>query len=872
MGRRSSLAIALSLLAYVPSAGCSRGLAPHEPGYSTASTLGEDPGPGPIAIGPSPASDDQRADGLYAYTEPGELPQIVLEGGPMAGAQLPLEHTAVDAHTRGPFAEVKVAQRFSNPHPEPIEVTYTFPLPENSAVSEMRMRIGARTIEAEIKTREEALEVYDEAREAGHTAALLEQERPNIFTQSVANIAPGETIEVEISYLQTLSQDAGVYEFVFPMVVGPRFIPGVPTGTRSGEGIKADTARVPDAARITPPILGRGERTGHDVSLKLTVDAGQRIDAWQTPTHTVLGRADAKGFAIELADAQTIPNRDFVARWAAAGDQSRAQLFLGAKDAEGEGSFALLVQPPKMDLDATVGRREMIFVVDRSGSMHGVPLALAKQTLRQSLAALRPVDTFDVVGFASGTDRLFGTPRPANAHNLMLAERFIDGMQSGGGTMMASAVEAALAPPIEAGRRRYVMFLTDGYVGNEDEILRGSAHLVRAAKRAGTRARVFGVGIGSAPNRHLIDGFADTGDGLGAYVTNREHPAEVVEKVRRYTDSPVLEHLDIDWGSLKVSGTHPSALPDLFAAHPVVVLGRYRGEAPAELKLRAELSGPKGKDRRVTLPIQVSSATEDSRLLSTLWAREKIADLQSSFWDGVVTADELKTQTTEVGLEHHLVTAYTSLVAVDRSRVVGDGNPEMIVQPVEVPEAVDAVMAGAVSPSYSGTTLSVNMDQAKNIPVGANTSRDFTAVADLAPSATRDSAGISLAGTTSAESYYAIEGGSVGEGKARAWMAMADIETPTAGSGLRLRGLLSGSRHLFNACYEQRVVDPGRGRVTLEVALDAKGRFESLRVVDEGLGSDYAHECLEAVLARLDWSSLELASRTVSFTLKFWMR
>jgi Ca-activated chloride channel family protein len=653
---------------------------------------------------------DEDPNGLFAYTEPGELPQLLIADDP-DGARLPLEHTDVHAQVRGHVAEVRVKQRFKNSYAKTIEVTYTFPLPENSAVDSMRMIIGERVIESEVQTRERARETYEAARSAGHTAALLEQERPNIFTQSVANIAPGETIEVEIAYLQTLTQDGGMQEFVFPMVVGPRFIPGQAVG-HEGSGREHDTNLVPDASRITPPIVGQGERTGHDVSLSLDVDVGIRVERWITPTHAVSGQATSAGFSVALAEAKTIPNRDFVIRWQAANDKPRATLYLGPTDTTGAGHFTLLVHPPQFELDELVGRRQMIFVVDRSGSMSGVPLELAKQTLRQALPRLRPVDTFDVIGFESGTEVLFGTPRPANDHNLAIAEKFIDGMQAAGGTMMRDAVTAALGPNVLPGEPRYVFFLTDGFIGNEHEIFSAASLLVRRAAHVGGRSRVFGLGIGSSPNRHLIDGLSEVGDAVPLYVSNHEHPDTVVNDYYHYVDHAVLTDLSVDWGGLVVDEVYPNVLPDLFASRVVIVHGRYSGHISGPVEIHALVPDPNGngKATNVTLVAGVSASAHDDRILSTLWAREKIADITAATWDGELSATESAVEITGVGLEYHLVTEYTSFVAVDRSRTIGNGQPTHVIQPVLVPEDVDPVMSGAaeqLSPRSSSSSSGV---------------------------------------------------------------------------------------------------------------------------------------------------------------------
>ena len=778
-------------------------------------------------------------DGLYAYTDPGELPQLQVTGGDQA---LPLEHTDVHAQVRGHVARVHLSQRFVNDRSEAIELTYTFPLPENAAVDDMRMVIGERVIESEVQTRDEASETFAAAREAGHTAALLEQERPNVFTQSVTNVPPGEAVEVEIDYLQTLSQDAGVYEFVFPMVVGPRFMPGNPTGTHEGSGTKADTDLVPDASRISPPVLGKGERSGHDLSLSLEVDAGTRVERWHVPTHTVVGASNSRGFEMRLADAETRPNRDFVLRWSAADRQPRATLFMGPPDAAGEGHFSLLVQPPQYDLDATVGRREMVFVIDRSGSMFGVPLALAKQTLRQALARLRPVDSFEVISFAGAEESLFGRPEPANEHNLMLAERFIDGMEAGGGTMMRGAIEAALTARVGPETRRYVFFLTDGYIGNEDEIFRRTAALVRDADAAGGVARVFGMGVGSSVNRHLISGISRAGEGAPLYMSNREHPAEAIDRYYRYVDHPVLDELSVDWGGLEVEGVFPSALPDLFASHAVIVHGQYSGELEGAPRLLAHAPGGEA----VELPITVASSEHDERILSTLWARAKIGDLELSNWTGDLSEIALEQQTMQLGLEYHLVTAYTSLVAVDRSRVVSDGRPVPVVQTVEAPEDVDPAMAGAWV-------------------------------------ANGNAAGISLAGTSGAETKYSIDGakvtnpsfGTVGHNDVmreyiateglqaepldrvggswanQAKLRLLDLRTEE-GRPRALKRALRRRAGMFEACYLQHS-ERGRERAELALVFDASGKLIKIEWLSESFADEGTPACLESVLRGVEW-------------------
>ncbi|MCA9705388.1 MAG: TonB-dependent receptor [Myxococcales bacterium] len=755
---------------------------------------------------------------IYAYTSPGRLPEL----RDAKGHPLPLRHTGVRAELRGHIAAVKVRQRFHNPSDHPIEVVYTFPLPENSAVFDMRMTVGSRVIEAEIMRREQARQTFEEARDDGHTASLLEQERPNVFTQSVTNIAPGEDVDVEIRYLQTLTYDAGEYEFVFPMVVGPRFDPG--------------DGSVPDAARISPPVVGHGVRTGHDIDIEVHAQPGPPVVSWTAPTHQIEAQAEDGALTVSLARRDELPNRDFVLRYRVAGPEARGTVLLGKPDEHGRGHYLMVVHPPVTDVDAAVGRREVIFVVDRSGSMGGSPLALAKQTVRELLARLRPVDTFDVVGFASGTERLFGQPRPANAENLTLALRFVDQMYGGGGTMMRDAVEASLSDAVAPGFNRYVLFLTDGYVGNEHQIFQGARRLVERTAKRGNVARVFGIGIGSSPNRHLIEGLSRAGDGVPRNIASREEPARVVNALMHDIDHAVLTELRLPRLSPLRIDPSPAELPDLFVSQPVVVLGRYHSPVGDSVVLEA-----KQGQTSTTLALDVQRVEGAETLLPTLWARAKVDELEMQQWHG--DRPDLAEQITALGLQYHLVTAYTSLVAVDRSRVVGDGNPERVEQPVAAPEGVDPEAAGArpydgdptyaetlaadqaamaalpavppsagdgsastsasASPSASPSTSTVattsapapsaplqpdgngnyarmirvaavpvsshtavgrtvSMEEIRAIPVGSSTSRDFTQVVESSATASYDSAGISLAGATGAESKYTVEGANLG--------------------------------------------------------------------------------------------------------------
>lgn len=605
------------------------------------------------------------------YTDPGELPQLRVAKD---SSPLPLEHTDVRAEITGFVARVTVKQTYSNPSKDPLEAIYVFPLPENSAVDDMRMRIGDREIRAEIKKRNEARETYETAKQQGHTAALLEQERPNVFTQSVANIAPGARIDVVVSYVQTLTYDAGTYEMVFPMVVGPRY-----------------HGHTPDIARISPPYFGEGERNGHDISLEVVAHPGFSITSWDVPTHETSSEKLADGgLRLKIAAHDKLPNRDFVFHYSVAGKEPQLALLTHGNGEGGE--FALILQPAKMDVDALVGKREIIFVVDVSGSMSGVPLAMCKDAMREALRKLRPLDTFNVLVFASRTGQAFAKPIAANDANVLEGMKYIDGLTAGGGTEMADAVAAALTPSVEPDRHRYVFFLTDGYVGNETEIIAKAAKLVDMQKATKARARVFGFGVGSSVNRMLIDGLGKAGEGASVYATTREDPVNAVNTFFRLIDAPIMEDIAIDWGTARVTEVYPARIPDLFASRPTIIHGRFTGKADTTITVRGEAQG---RVMEMTAKASMSSqAADDTLALGSLWARSKVEALERELWDG--QNDKVVAAITEVGLQHRLVTAYTSFVAVDTATRV-NGKLQTVMQPVYAPEGVDLDMAGAES-------------------------------------------------------------------------------------------------------------------------------------------------------------------------------
>src|ERR1700682_5657020 len=553
-----------------------------------------------------------------AGVTPGALRVVDPNGKPKA--LCPLKHTDVKAQISGFLSRVVVTQEFENPFKEKIEAVYTFPLPQNAAVDDMTMTVGDRTVRGKILRREEAHAVYEAAKTNGQTASLLNQERPNIFTQSVANILPGEQIKITISYVETLKYEAGAYEFVFPMVVGPRYVPGAATG-RLGNGFAPDTDRVPDASHITPQPVTEGMRVGHDISLDVTLDAGVPIDLISSKTHDVnVERPDDRRAVVRLKDQATIPNKDFVLRYDVAGKKIEDALLTHSTDKGG--FFTLILHPPDRVTVEDVTPKELVFVLDTSGSMSGFPIEKAKETMKLALDNLYPSDTFNLITFSGDEHILFPAPVPATKENLEKAQKFLESREGSGGTEMMKAIKASMDPSDAQDHVRIVCFMTDGYVGNDLEII--------GEIQKHPNARVFAFGIGSSVNRFLLDKVAEYGRGEVEYVALNDDGSAAARRFHERVRSPLLTDISIEWNGLPVADVYPQRIPDLFSAKPVILTGRYTGNGRGTIRLKGKVSG---RDFVRDIPVDFSSAQQHD-VLATLWARTRIDDLMSQDFKG----------------------------------------------------------------------------------------------------------------------------------------------------------------------------------------------------------------------------------------------
>ncbi|MCH7847853.1 MAG: VWA domain-containing protein, partial [Planctomycetes bacterium] len=847
---------------------------------------------------PTPGNRAMAQDGFIMVPEGGRLDALDDEGNLIGPC--PLKHTDVNVEISGFFSRVTLKQTYHNPYKKKIEAVYTFPMSHRAAVDRMTMTVGDRVVVGEVKERERARQIYEAARAQGYVASLLEQQRPNIFTQSIANIEPEAQVIVEISYVEVLQSKDGQYTFDFPMVVGPRYIPGAsmtspavvpaelavrhgvillgparltvgaagevtelgslqtgklnalltsaqpikypgntwwgkgdPTGgagqptvwyrfeaeygdgakefgelytdgtgwingrwfftdpaaiKQIGTGFSQDTNQVPDASRITPEPVKPGERAGHDISISVTIDTGgPGIVDLKSALHEIKGddflddvEAPNK-VTVALADNDEIPNRDFVLSWRTSAETITEAKLTHAGD--NGGFFTLILQPPDRIEDADVPPRELIFVMDISGSMSGYPIEKSKEVITKAIDAMRPRDTFNVITFANGTNFLWSDPKSATAENIAAAQSFINSRSGGGGTEMMTAINAALVQtvgegptpltprqladlpadgrgvtmlvrcgdigatlPAEAeghelivtihlgngvtmlvrglqmhyhvrpswqlvtgrwvtqgGRRvftvdevrhvdeaaaakpmRIVLFLTDGYVGNDMAI-------IGAIKKNAHTTRVFSFGIGNSVNRYLLQGMANAGRGEAEFVLLESDSDAAVERFTKRVETPVLTDITLTFSDgLEVTDVIPplDSVPDLFDVQPLVIHGRYSQAGKGTLTIAGN-TGAGAYERVVDLEFAEDQPEHD--VIATLWARAKVEQIMNqdlaAAQANAFPAD-LKQQVVALGEAFQIMTQYTSFVAVEKSRLTIDGKPVLVAVPIEMPAGV----------------------------------------------------------------------------------------------------------------------------------------------------------------------------------------
>ena len=562
---------------------------------------------------------------------------------------IPMLFTEVEIKVTGLIARSAVTQHFKNPTDKWLEGTYVFPLPDTAAVDELSMKIGDRIIVGEIEERAQAKKIYEKAKSEGKKATLVEQERPNMFTTSVANIGPGETIQITIEYQEVLRYDAGGFQLRFPTVVGPRYIPGTRKITKfSGTGWAHNTDEVADASRVTPPVAHPTDGPINPVRIRAHINAGFPVNV-QSPSHAVRTREDSTGTLVTLAEKVVPADSDFVLEWRPKiGDAPDAALFSDVFDGQ---TYALLMVMPPEKPKAKAQRlpREAIYVIDTSGSMDGSSISQAKAALQHALARLAPEDSFNVIQFNSHAIQLFDSSRPATPRNIKTAVDYVKNLHAEGGTEMMPALTLALGQSTTTGKVRQVIFVTDGSVGNEMALL-------DYIKRHLKRSRLFTVGIGSAPNGYFMRKAAEYGQGSFTYIGKISEVKTKMGELFAKLENPVLTRIRIDWKGRPVEH-YPKYIPDLYLSEPIVIAARL-----PNLGGSAEITGwLDGKPWAVDFKLDGGRSHSG---IDRLFAQRKIEFLTSSLSEGV-TRDTVRKAIVELGLTHHLVTKHTSLVAVE---------------------------------------------------------------------------------------------------------------------------------------------------------------------------------------------------------------
>jgi Ca-activated chloride channel family protein len=593
--------------------------------------------------------------------------------------QLPLKSTSAKVKIAGVIADVRISQVYKNEGKNVLEAIYVFPASTRAAVYDMKMKIGEREIFAIIQEKQQARQTYEQARNEGKTASLLEQMRPNVFQMNVANILPGDIIEVELKYTEFLVPESSIYEFVYPTVVGPRY------SNQTEESAPEDTW-------ISNPYLTEEEKPTYSFNINVHIASGLPISDIRSTSHEVdINYVNRTIADIKLKNSEEFEgNRDFIIQYQLSGNKIESGILL--YEGQDENFFMAMIQPPKSIISSEIPPREYVFIVDVSGSMRGFPLDISKQLLRNLITNLRNQDRFNVLLFAGSSSVLFERSMPANTENINRAINHIDNQYGGGGTELLPALQRALALEGTENYSRTFVIATDGYVSVEKETF----DLIR--DNLG-RANFFAFGIGSSVNRYIIEGMAHVGMGEPFILTNQGEAEKCAGKFRNYISSPVLTNIKINYPGFNVYDVIPRNVPDVLAERPIVVIGKYKGKASGNIELNGQ-TGTENYNRSIKLSL--SKPDENNQALKYLWARQKIMLLDD--YNNIRNNQELIDEIIKMGLKYNLLTNYTSFVAVDSEIRNSGGNVTLVKQPLPLPKGVSNYAVGSGHKSIMGKT------------------------------------------------------------------------------------------------------------------------------------------------------------------------
>ncbi len=743
-------------------------------------------------------------------------PYFFVKSDDLSVDQLPLKSTSADVKLVGVIADVIVTQVYKNEGKKSLEAIYIFPASTRAAVYGMKMTIGKRSIIAKIQKKEEAREQYEQAKKQGKSASLLEQHRPNVFQMNVANILPGDVIQVELKYTELLVPTDGIYEFVYPTVVGPRY------------SNQPSTTALPSQTWVENPYLHQGESPAYTFEIKADLVAGLPIQNIACTSHKVDIHYDGPSRASIKLDPsdKSGGNRDFILKYQLAGGkvQSGLLLYEGGK----EKFFLLMVQPPKRVNVSQIPPREYIFIVDVSGSMYGFPLEISKKLLKDLIGSLRANDKFNVLLFSGGSSLMSEQSLPATSENIQRAIHLIDRQRGGGGTELLPALKRALSLTRSEGYSRSVIIATDGYVTVEEEVF----DLIR--KNLGD-ANMFTFGIGSSVNRHLLEGMARVGMGEPFVISKPEETRGKAEKFRKMIESPVLTKVKVDFGKFDVYDVEPLTIPDVFAERPVILFGKWRGRPTGEMTL----NGMTGSGAYVNkIDIRKEKSLKSNAALQYLWARHRIALL--SDYNSLHKDDARVKEVTQLGLTYNLLTAYTSFVAIDTEVRLVDDQAVTVKQPLPLPEGVSdyAVGRGSVA-------------QKSMAPLAATRSMEVDR------SSVREE----------------LKDERVASKPIRVSVELGEIST---GSGLSKEAIQKTFKQGLPAielCYQKGLEKKPniQGGITFQLVIDSSGRVTKMGLVSSKLNDKNLEQCIIQKIKELTFLTPEgtdYVNITVSFNLK----
>ena len=593
--------------------------------------------------------------------ESGSAPEMhLIDAKTGAPSTALLMNMAVNGNINGMVAGVHISQIFTNPGDGWVNGTYVFPLPENAAVNELTFIVNGRKIAAQIKERAQAQQVFEQAKRAGKQAALLEQERPNLFTMNIANIPPHASVQADIHYVELARYDNGQFSLRLPTTLTPRYMPGSAAASnsvvqddgqvvplQSGNGWASNTAAVPDAARISPPQTRAS--SGQNYSVDINLNSGLPLAKVTGSQALVVSNSNGRHH-VRLQAGSARMDSDFVLSWQPqAGSEPQAAAF--TQTLNGQQYTMLMLVPPSQAARATAPR-QLVFVIDSSGSMAGESMDQAKAGLLQALSYLNPGDTFNIIDFDSEARALFPITVAANEANVQRAQQFIRGLEADGGTEIDTALSLATQmtqQPDNSTRNAQIVFITDGSVGNERQIFENLQ-----GKLGNTR--LFTVGIGSAPNSYFMQKAAQYGRGSYTYIGNSNEVAAQIAALFAKIQAPQLRNIRVNWGVQ--TDAYPQHIPDLYAGEPLLLLAQSQA-APKQFSVSAD--GNTGTWQR-SLDLSQSANSDN---LATVWARRKIDNISDSLNLGLIGRDEARDQILPLALAHRLLSEFTSFVAVE---------------------------------------------------------------------------------------------------------------------------------------------------------------------------------------------------------------